>query len=139
VVSCGRGRSSATPAFSYASGAAARASFDQLRTRGFALCRGEAFSPYGDDQADVPNVNAASARRWAPASGRPGFTTADSHILLEPESAPPGYQRDYTFSAFVLAGSGIVEVHLFSARPLESSDRAAARRVADAMAGRFVG
>jgi hypothetical protein len=123
--------------FTYPSAARARVSFDQLRRRALAGCRGEAFDPYGDDFADVPNVNADAARALPPNGAWPRFVSASSHILLEPASAPPGYADNYGFGVFALVDNAIVQVRVYSTRPITNVARADAVHVAARVSERY--
>jgi hypothetical protein len=123
--------------FTYSSPSAASASFEQLRGRALARCHGEAFSPYGDDFANVPNVNAVAARRLPADGSWPRFVSARSHILLEPGQAPPGYTDDFGFAVFTLVGSAIVQVQVYSITPIPGSARADAVHVAEQVSARY--
>jgi hypothetical protein len=123
--------------FTYQSVEAARASFYQLRHRALARCQGEAFDPYGDDEADVPNVNANAARRLPADRMWPRFTAASSHILLDPAKAPPGYRDNFGFTVFTLVDNAIVQVQLYSAKALSERNRADVVNVARLVALRY--
>lgn len=123
--------------FQYRSVTAARASFEQLRDRSVARCTGEAYSPYGDDEAFVPNVNANSARVLPATDGMARFAVASSHILLEPEQAPGGYTDAYWFGVWTLVDNAIVQVQTFSPAPLSGATRAEVVRVATRVSARY--
>ena len=124
-------------AFQYRSAAAARASFEQLRARSVARCSGEAYSPYGDDEAFVPNVNANTTRLLPATDGRPGFAVASSHILLEPDKAPGGYTDSYWFGTWTLVDKAIVQVQTYSREPLTGAMRAEVVRIASLVSARY--
>ncbi len=119
----------------YRSTSSARASFDQLQSRTLTACRGEVFSPFGDDQELVPQVLAAGSRRLPP--GRPGFSVGQSVILLDPANAPPGYTDFYAYGVFTLVGNAIVQVQTYSEAPIPPVARADIRHVNRLVAARY--
>ena len=124
-------------AFQYADAAAARRSFEQLRDRSIARCAGEALSPYGDDEVDVPNVNANVTRILPAVGGMPRFVVASSHILLEPSRAPAGYTDSYWFGVSTLVDNAIVQVQTFAQSPLSAATRAEVVRAALRVSSRY--
>ncbi len=121
----------------YRSPAAARASFALLEARTLATCQGEFYTPFGDDEAVVPQVVAAGARRLSPVGTHPTFSYGQSLILLEPASAPPGYADLFSYGVFSLVDNAIVQVSAFSDAPLAPTVRSDVRRVSEAVSTRF--
>jgi hypothetical protein len=113
----------------YRSPAAARASFELLKSRTLQKCQGQAFSQFGDDEEIVPQVIAAGARRLPAVDGSPRFSVGQSVILLDPQSAPGGYTDFFSYGVLTLAGNAIVQMQTYSDTPISTATRADLRQV----------
>ena len=127
--------------WNYTDERAARASYQQLRTRAIARCNSTFTGLIGDDTPTMPAVQEQSSRiiprSVAPSSDFPRVAVASSTVLIDPAKALPGYSNNFVYSIYTLVEDAVVEINVFQGEPLTSEQRSNALKAADGLAKRY--